>query len=102
VSGGCSGVGDLGVAVVSPAAGSFEFAGGAASEAGAGVFPFFDGGLGVGFTVPEGGVGFRAPADAFAGGLAVELVLAGAAAFEPAAGDGAVGAGALGRGGGAV
>ena len=102
------------MAVVSPAAGSFEFAGVAASEAGAGGFPFFDGDAGDAFTLPDETGGFRAPADAFTGALvfgAVELVLPGAAVLAPAVvgwvlpacvAGGAVAAGALGRGGGAA
>jgi hypothetical protein len=89
------GVVGVGVAVVpSPAEGSLGVAGVAASEAGPDVVPLFDGGAAVGFTVPDGVVGFRAPADAL-GTVPVELA-GGAGCCEVGAGGGA-----LGRGGGA-
>lgn len=76
----------MGVAVaLSPAEGSLGVSGFAAPEAGAGVVTRFDGGAGVGFTVPEGVVGFRAPADEL-GAVAVELVPVEPAAAAPEVG----------------
>ena len=69
----------------------------ASAEAGADPVPLFDDGAGGGFTVPEGDVGLRAPADELAGCGAVVLVAGAGVAGVSGCAAGAV---AFGRGGG--